>query len=135
MLLLANSTLVLAIFVANQIAFDKSFSDYVQSQTKARLEPVLEAFQQTMESQQSVDWLDRRSPHWKNLMRTYHQVSAANDTLPKKRQKSSKDKRPPHRKERRGRGPSDKLFFKALDGTLLVGRPSMVKDALWLPVY
>jgi len=135
MLLLANSTLVLAIFVANQIAFDKSFSDYVQSQTKARLKPVIEVFHQTMETQQNVDWLDRRSSHWKNLMRTYHQTSAANDAFPNKRPRSSKDMRPPARGERRGGGPSDKLFFKTPDGTLLVGRPSMVKDALWLPVY
>ena len=105
MLLLANSTLVLTIFVANQIAFDKSFSDYVQSQTKARLEPVIEAFHQTMETQQNVDWLDRRSPNWKNLMRTYHQMSAANDAFPKKRPRSSKDMRPPARGERRGGGP------------------------------
>ncbi|ALO41395.1 histidine kinase [Pseudoalteromonas phenolica] len=135
MLLLANSTLVLAIFVANQVAFDKSFSDYVQSATKVRLKPVIAEFHETMEKQQNVDWLDRRSEHWKNLMRTYHQVSVANENLTKKRPKPSKDKRPPARGERRGRGPSDKLFFKAVDGTLLVGRPSMVKDALWVPVY
>ena len=137
MMLLANTALVLAIFLANQFAFEKSFSQYINSAAKARLAPVISVFQQTMDEQQDSDWIDRRSAHWKNLMRTYHQVSRSDlkDSSMRREHQFADDRPPrPPKGERRGRPASEKLFFKSISGELLVGRPVMVQNALWVPV-
>lgn len=136
MMLLANTVLVMAIFLANQFAFEKSFSQYVNNAAKERLTPVIRVFQQTMDEQQDIHWIDRHSSHWKNLMRTYHQVSrneSNKQNLGDERLLEERPARPP-RGERRGRPASDKLFFKSAKGELLVGRPAMVQNALWVPV-
>ncbi|QTH71303.1 hypothetical protein [Pseudoalteromonas xiamenensis] len=44
MILAANTLVVLAIFIANQIAFEKSFSQYIQGTARVSLIPVIEAF-------------------------------------------------------------------------------------------
>lgn len=73
MILAANTLVVLAIFIANQIAFEKSFSQYIQGTARVSLIPVIEAFVKELKQQQNVDWIHPGSEPFEAIVMVYRQ--------------------------------------------------------------
>ncbi|CCQ11607.1 Sensory histidine kinase BaeS [Pseudoalteromonas luteoviolacea B = ATCC 29581] len=156
LILAANTLVVLAIYIANQLAFEKSFSEYLQSSTKARLKPVSTKMAQTI-NQLGTDWIHPGSREFEQIVmiyRTQNQVQSASTVSS---ERAWRGQRPPREsvrnegnrpREPRFGGPSnalaehrpsmhhaERLLFKTPQQTLLLGTARMAEAALWLPIY
>ncbi len=128
MFLTANTLLVLAIFVANQVAFNTSFSRYVERQAKGQLTPVVEEIVDTYHGRGDLDWINPRSADWRNVVHTFAELKTTftpqrppppprrNDSLP-----------PPVR--------PPKLLFKDAGGELLIGGRIVSDKVLWIALF
>ncbi|MBE0365543.1 two-component system, OmpR family, sensor histidine kinase BaeS [Pseudoalteromonas ulvae UL12] len=155
MILIANTLVVLAIFVANQLAFEKSFSQYVADTTRLSLTPVIEAMVTEIKRQPHFDWLRPNNAAFQDIVAIYRlrdDAFAAPKSAPTPRLQRPPPREeglrpPPHMQGDRqrprlsGQPPSNRpnlgedaqrLMFKSASGELILGAPSMAKAALWL---
>ncbi|KAF7775157.1 two-component system, OmpR family, sensor histidine kinase BaeS [Pseudoalteromonas citrea] len=100
MILIANSALVLAIYIANQIAFEKSFAQYVQSNAREKMHTVIVKVVETYKARNGFSWVKHRSPELSEIIQLYHQVNGVESNKPARRKgrppeyKKGKDYRP-----------------------------------------
>ncbi|WP_105167712.1 ATP-binding protein [Pseudoalteromonas sp. T1lg23B] len=71
-ILIANTALVLAIYVANKLAFEKSFSEYIENTSRVQLQEVIAKVAQTYEKHGSLAWVYKGSDDWESLVRFYY---------------------------------------------------------------
>ncbi|AOT07930.1 ATP-binding protein [Pseudoalteromonas luteoviolacea] len=154
-LLLVNAVLISAVYYANQLAFEKSFKEYLQNSSRAKLTALLPTIRENFDKY-GQDWMTRRSPHWTRLVGEYHGRSQAEiDEMVKRpsrrgpprhhRPESSSpntDAKPPERRAgreerppRHMRGAQSRLVFKSATGELLKGRKDSKNTTLWVEVY
>ena len=107
MILIANSLLVLAIYIANQIAFEKSFAQYVQSNARDRMQVVIVKVVETYKAQNGFSWVRHRSAQLSEIMQLYRQVNGDNSSRSPKRGRKPDDARPGGREYRPKRGDTD----------------------------
>jgi two-component system sensor histidine kinase BaeS len=100
MILAANTLVVLAIYLANQLAFEKSFSQYVQGTVRGSMLPVIEALVSEINEQQSVDFIHPGNPDFEAVVRVYRLKSDLSDSAQTHRE-TLRERRPPPR-EREG---------------------------------
>ncbi|MCG7533514.1 ATP-binding protein [Pseudoalteromonas sp. OOF1S-7] len=67
-LLLVNTVLIMAIYFANQAAFEKSFRDYIQQNSRARLIALVPSIRDNF-ARYGEDWVFHRHPAWHQLVR------------------------------------------------------------------
>jgi two-component system sensor histidine kinase BaeS len=100
MILAANTLVVLAIYLANQLAFEKSFSQYVQGTTRSSMIPVIEALVSEIKEQQSVDFIHPGNPDFEAIVQIYRLKSDFSDSAQTQRQ-TTRERRPPRDAEGR----------------------------------
>ncbi|MBD1582553.1 ATP-binding protein [Pseudoalteromonas sp. S16_S37] len=158
-ILLANTALVLAIYLANKLAFEKSFSQYIENTSRVQLQDVIAKVAQTYEQHQSLDWVYKGSDEWEGVVRLYYGIT--NDGAPRRRVESRppprryeqrSDDEPRHRPQRRRaedearpprdrrpppprRGENRRILLKDAHGKLLMGNAQNTKNTFWFPVY
>ncbi|WP_046003732.1 ATP-binding protein [Pseudoalteromonas rubra] len=66
-LLLVNTVLIMAIYFANQAAFEKSFRDYIQQNSRARLVALMPSIRDNF-ARYGDDWVYPRHPAWHKLV-------------------------------------------------------------------
>ncbi|ALU42293.1 ATP-binding protein [Pseudoalteromonas rubra] len=66
-LLLVNTVLIMAIYFANQTAFEKSFQDYIQQNSRARLVALLPSIRDNY-ARYGEEWVFHRHPAWHQLV-------------------------------------------------------------------
>ncbi|CAM4253207.1 ATP-binding protein [Pseudoalteromonas byunsanensis] len=74
-ILIANTALVLAIYVANKLAFEKSFSKYIENTSRVQLQDVIAKVSQTYETQGSLAWVYKGSDDWESLVHLYYELA------------------------------------------------------------
>ncbi|MBQ4863281.1 HAMP domain-containing protein [Pseudoalteromonas sp. MMG013] len=162
MILIANSALVMAIYIANQLAFEKSFAQYVQSNARDKMQPVIVKMVTTYKAHNGFSWVKHRSPEMGEVIKLYRTANGKSAEPPHrgkgppprgsghkkgagpergyKKEEQDVRHRPPKgdkRPERRPphKGGANRLLFKGVDGQLLLGKADMGPAALWLPMY
>ncbi|WP_256096647.1 ATP-binding protein [Pseudoalteromonas luteoviolacea] len=150
-LLLVNAVLISAVYYANQLAFEKSFREYLQNSSRAKLSAIMPTVRNNFDLY-GDSWVSRHNPLWPRLVGEFEGRSEAEiEQMVKKPRRG-----PPqhHGKERRGegkptRGPEGRegrppkpkppsqarLVFKSTRDEMLVGRPKSKKTALWMAVH
>ncbi|KZN30357.1 hypothetical protein N480_05245 [Pseudoalteromonas luteoviolacea S2607] len=149
-LLLVNAVLISAVYYANQLAFEKSFREYLQNSSRAKLVAIMPTVRSNF-SLYGEEWVSRHNPLWPRLVGEFEGRSEAEIEQMAKKPRRGPPKH--HSKERRegkpvrgsesreGRPPKPKhksparLVFKSVSGSMLVGRPKSKHTALWQPVY
>lgn len=96
MILAANTLVVLAIYLANQLAFEKSFSQYVQGTVRGSMLPVIEALVSEINEQQSVDFIHPGNPDFEAIVRVYRLKSDLSESALTHRD-TLRERRPPPR--------------------------------------
>ncbi|MFC3032282.1 ATP-binding protein [Pseudoalteromonas fenneropenaei] len=165
MILVANTLVVLAIFIANQLAFQRSFSQYVQSTTRADLVPVIEVFVKQLKESVNWNWIRPGTKDFENIVNIY-QLGEKHPTKPLERERPRRlneqgqlaEQRPrdgrrpppppedqPLRPRAAGLAPpndggdrrrgTSRLMFKTVQGDLILGTPRMATSALWIPLH
>ncbi|MCF2858258.1 ATP-binding protein [Pseudoalteromonas sp. SMS1] len=150
-LLLVNAVLISAVYYANQLAFEKSFREYLQNSSRAKLTALMPTIRENF-SLYGQSWVAKHHPQWPRLVGKFEGRS---DTEIEQMMKRPR-KRPPkhHRQDGRGEGkpqrepngregrpprPKHKsparLVFKSAEDELLIGRPKSKHTALWQPIY
>ncbi|TMP31300.1 ATP-binding protein [Pseudoalteromonas rubra] len=66
-LLLVNTVLIMAIYFANQAAFEKSFRDYIQQNSRARLVALMPTIRENYD-RYGEEWVFHRHPAWHQLV-------------------------------------------------------------------
>ncbi|KNC65068.1 hypothetical protein AC626_25495, partial [Pseudoalteromonas rubra] len=66
-LLLVNTVLIMAIYFANQTAFEKSFQDYIQQNSRARLVALMPSIRDNY-VRYGEEWVFHRHPAWHQLV-------------------------------------------------------------------
>ncbi|QPB83651.1 HAMP domain-containing protein [Pseudoalteromonas rubra] len=66
-LLLVNTVLIMAIYFANQTAFEKSFQDYIQQNSRARLVALMPSIRDNY-ARYGEEWVFTRHPAWHQLV-------------------------------------------------------------------
>ncbi|KZN31719.1 ATP-binding protein [Pseudoalteromonas luteoviolacea] len=150
-LLLVNAVLISAVYYANQLAFEKSFREYLQNSSRAKLTALMPTIRENF-SLYGESWLVKHNPLWPKLVGEFEGRSEAEIEQMMKRPRKGPPKY--HRKDGRGegkppRGPEGRegrpprpkhksparLVFKSVDDEMLIGRPKSKNTALWQPVY
>ncbi|MCF6436276.1 ATP-binding protein [Pseudoalteromonas sp. MMG022] len=163
LILIANTALVLAIYAANKLAFEKSFSTYIENTSRVQLQEVIAKVAQTYEKHGSLAWVYRGSDDWESLVRFYYEQSRlSGDGFEshegRRPPPPRKETRPPRpRRHDEGHGPrpradeefsrrsehrppppragNRRLLLKDADGQLLMGSAQNTKNTFWFPVY
>ncbi|TMN38688.1 ATP-binding protein [Pseudoalteromonas sp. S2755] len=141
-ILIANTTLVLAIYIANKLAFEKSFTAYLENTSRAQLKEVVTQVAETYARHGSLDWVYRGSEDWDSIVRSFYGLSE--DERPRDKLHS----RPPPRHRERGEGGprrrdgppprfdnKKRLLIKDAQGNIIMGTPKSKQTSLWFPVY
>ncbi|WP_440053914.1 ATP-binding protein [Pseudoalteromonas sp. T1lg65] len=142
-ILIANTALVLAIYVANKLAFEKSFSQYVENTSRVELQEIVVLVSQTYEKHGNLNWVYKNSPDWENIVRQFYgaqQLPPRNERYerrpPPRPRFEDQQHRPPRQRPRPGpRGERKRLLLKDAQGNLVMGNKQNSKDSLWFPVY
>lgn len=66
-LLLVNTVLIMAIYFANQAAFERSFRDYIQQNSRARLVALMPTIRKNYD-RYGEEWVFHRHPAWHQLV-------------------------------------------------------------------
>ncbi|MBQ4836878.1 MULTISPECIES: ATP-binding protein [Pseudoalteromonas] len=144
-LLLVNAVLISAVYYANQLAFEKSFREYLQDSSRAKLTAILPTIRENFENY-GEGWMTRRNPHWTRLVGEFHGRSQEeiDDMVKRPRRGPPRHHRAaePERREgredrppRHMRGAQARLVFKSATGELLKGKKDSKNKTLWLEVH
>ncbi|CAH9068151.1 Adaptive-response sensory-kinase SasA [Pseudoalteromonas holothuriae] len=154
-ILIANTALVLAIYLANKFAFEKSFSQYIENTSRAQLRDVIARFAKTYEQYESLEWVYKGSAEWDSIVHFYYDLEGGEakrerrDTRPppKRRYADEPQMRPAPKRRYQGeeqtmrprgqpRAPAGgRLLLKDANGVLVMGRERSMQNTFWFPVY
>ncbi|MCF6442623.1 ATP-binding protein [Pseudoalteromonas luteoviolacea] len=153
-LLSVNAVLISAVYYANQLAFEKSFKEYLQNSSRAKLVTLLPTIRENF-AQYGEQWMTRKYPHWTRLVGEYHgrtqteiddmvkrprrgpprhhrsESEVSDDKAFSPERRMGREERPP----RHMRGVQSRLVLKSASGELLKGRKDSKNTTLWVEVY
>ncbi|MEJ6474456.1 ATP-binding protein [Pseudoalteromonas piscicida] len=141
-IMIANTALVLAIYIANKVAFEKSFTAYLENTARSQLQNVVTQVAQTYARHGSLDWVYRGSEEWDSIVHHFYGLSEGE--RPRDRLHTRPPPRPRERNEagpRRRDGPpprlnnKKRLLIKDPQGNIIMGTAQSKQTSLWFPVY
>lgn len=138
-ILIANTALVLAIYIANKLAFEKSFTSYLRNTTRVQLQEVVNQVAENYERYGSLNWVYRGSEPWNDIVHQFYDLP--DDAPPKARFRPPPRHRAtaterPRRKDRPPRmGNKKRLLLKDPQGNIIMGKAQSIHSSFWFPVY